>query len=97
MTSRNPYVLYVEEKDPRDTYEVVVDMTHSLAVMFMFKVEPNYQYWQRVIIPELKHMAAERRQCIMIDRNIHDTPLCITILPPGKQPRDSTLLRRRGW
>ncbi len=95
----NEYSRYVEEKDPRDIYEVATDMTHPLAVTFLFTQPPNLKYWAKVIIPELERMAAKNNQTVFVQRDAASFQLVIEILPPGqKMPKEEKLRRRkRGW
>jgi len=80
----NPYLDYVEEKDPRDTYEVAMYYGDykELGITFLFRTPPNKKYWDRLIIPEIKRIAAENSQEVDIglddDGNLRE----IEIKPP---------------
>ena len=92
----NPYLLYVEEKDPRDTYEVASYFGDwaELAISFLFRKCPNKVYWDRLIIPELKRMAFENSQSIVIHESSEGGITEIDIKPPNTY-REPTCLRRR--
>lgn len=77
----NPYYQYVEEKDPIENYEVFTYSEHLLGISFHFHTLPNMYYWNSVILPELRRIAAEHKQIVRITESSH-YPLIIDIPPP---------------
>lgn len=80
----NPYLDYIHEKDPRDTYETAFYYGSPLGLTLMFRTPPNNNYWNRLIIPEITRMALDNDQSVSITEDLDGNLREIEIKPPDR-------------
>lgn len=74
--------MYVKEKGSRDRYDIAPYWGVPEAITFMFREQPNTNYWTRLIISELTRMAESNNQEIVTQLGPEGDPVEIEIKPP---------------